>query len=43
MPSHPWLADYGGFAGDFLECVSTYVHAVRTDARFLIFVCFWNV
>ena len=24
----PFLADYGGFAGDFLECVPTYVNAV---------------
>jgi hypothetical protein len=28
MKEHPGLADYGGFAGDFLECLSTYMHAV---------------
>ena len=28
MPDHPGIADYGGFAGDFLECVSTYIHAI---------------
>ena len=27
-PGVEGLADYGGFAGDFLECVSSYVHAV---------------
>lgn len=25
-PPEPWLADYGGFAGDFLECVPDYTH-----------------
>ena len=28
MPDHPGIADYGGFAGDFLECVSAYIHAI---------------
>ena len=27
-PPEPWLADYGGFAGDFLECVPDYAHTV---------------
>jgi hypothetical protein len=27
-PPEPWLADYGGFAGDFLECVPDYTHTV---------------
>jgi hypothetical protein len=27
-PPEPWLADYGGFAGDFLECVPDYTNTV---------------
>ena len=27
-PSEPWLADYGSFAGDFLECVPDYTNTV---------------
>jgi hypothetical protein len=27
-PPEPYLADYGGFAGDFLECVRDYTNAV---------------